>query len=311
MFLICNVFSAMQAHAQTSTDTPPVTRSLQEDSTVEQARHFVETREFDKAEALLRDYIATNDHAAAAHYMLAYALMRQNKPKESLAAYTQAAKLRTPSPEELRSVADDYVLLNDYADANKWMTRSAEMNGKDAETWYALGRIRYSLQLFQSAVECFEKALSLAPNTVKIEDNLGLAYDGLNRSEDAMRAYRTALAWQQDSSHPSEQPMLNLAIDLIQHNRLDEALPLLNQAVAIAPRDPKIREQLGHLYLQQEQLDKAQQEFQEAVALSPDSSSFHFLLGQVYRRQGKKAEAVAEFARAKALLGDHSTPAKN
>jgi Flp pilus assembly protein TadD len=109
---------------------------------------------------------------------------------------------------------------------------------------------------------------------------------------------------------PSEQPMLNLAIVLIHHGRSEEALPLLKKAVTIAPRDPKIREQLGHLYLQEGKLVEAQQEFEAAVALSPDSSAFHFLLGQVYRRQGLDVKAKTEFSRASELNGSHSTQDK-
>ena len=49
-----------------------------------------------------------------ARYLLAYALLRQNKPKDSL-KYTRAA-LQTPTAEQLREVGQDYVLLDDTTD---------------------------------------------------------------------------------------------------------------------------------------------------------------------------------------------------
>lgn len=304
-----------QGLAQTLTAGSGEVRSAAVPPALASARQMIASGEFKRAEDVLRAYLATDEGSAPARYLLAYTLFRLDKPKDSLAEYTRAAQIQKPSAEDLKNVALDYVLLNGYEDADKWMSLSIEMNDKDSEAWYGLGRIRYTRQRFQEAVDCFMKTLALDPASVKAEDNLGLAYEGLNRTDDAIRAYRAAIALEQpnrDGAKPlSEQPMLNLAIILIHHDRPEEALPLLTRAVAIAPRDPKIREQLGHLYLQEGKLVEAQREFEEAVSLSPDSAALHFLLGQVYRRQGLDEKARIEFARAAALNGSHSTPEKN
>jgi Flp pilus assembly protein TadD len=297
---------------QTSTRIASETHLAPAQSDLDEARHLVMTGEFKKAEPVLRAYLSKNETSAAGRYLLGYALLRLNKPKESLAEYTEAARLQKPSADDLKNVALAYVLLEDYEDAEKWMRRSIEMNDKDPDAWYGLGRILYTKQRFQAAANCFEWTLALDPKSVKAEDNLGLAYEGLNRTEDAIKAYRAALALESVSKESSsEQPMLNLATILIHHGRTDEALPLLVKAALISPRDPKIREQLGHLYLQQGRLEEAQHEFEEAVVLSPDSSAFHFLLGQVYRREGLSDKANTEFARAAELNGSHSTNDKN
>jgi Flp pilus assembly protein TadD len=129
--------------------------------------------------------------------------------------------------------------------------------------------------------------------------------------EDAVAAYRTAISWQQNVPHPSEQPLLNLAIVLAHEGHLDEALRLLVRAVAIAPMDPKIHQLLGQLYLKQGKLSDAQGELEKAVTLAPDTAPFHFLLGRVYQQRGLETQARAEFARVAALNGTHSTPQKN
>jgi Flp pilus assembly protein TadD len=302
--------------AQTLDGHPSETPLALAQPDLDDARQLIVADEFKKAEAALRAYLSTDERSGPGRFLLAYVLLRLNKPKESLAEYTHAAQIQRPSAEDLKNVALDYVLLEDYEDAEKWMKRSVEMNEKDPDAWYGLGRIFYTKQRFQDAVDCFQKTLALDPMSVKAEDNLGLAYEGLNRTEDAIKSYQAALALEQKSKEssgkpPSEQPMLNLAIILIHHGRSREALPLLIKAASIAPLDPKIREQLGHLYLQQGKLDEAQHEFEEAVSLSPDSSAFHFLLGQVYRRRGLNDKAKTEFTRAAELNGSHSTQDKN
>jgi Flp pilus assembly protein TadD len=149
--------------------------------------------------------------------------------------------------------------------------------------------------------------LVLLPHNVKAENNLGLAYEGLNRVDDAVAAYRQAIAWQQNAAHPSEQPLLNLGILMLHQDKLKEAQSLLTQAVAIAPKDPRIREQLGHLYLQLNLLPQAQQQLEAAIALEPKTAALHFLLGKVYHLQGQEAKAKVEFKSAADLNGYHST----
>ena len=197
------------------------------------------------------------------------------------------------------------MLLNDYADAGKWMLRSVEMNRADPEGWYSLGRLRYSEQRFAEAADCFSRALALAPGSVKAENNLGLAYEGLNRTEEAVSAYRQAIAWQdaEPAGRVSEQPLLNLATVLIHRGELAEAQPLLLRAVALAPGDAHIREQLGQLYMREGNYAEAKMQLQMATRLDPQRSNLHFLLGQAYRHLGRQQEAKAEFDLAARLTG--------
>ena len=259
-------------------------------------------------EQRLRTYLKTQADAADARYLLAYTLFREDKAKDSLAEYTRAAKLRAPTAKDLQTVALDYVLLNDYTDADKWMSRSVTEQPDSTEAWYQLGRIKYTENRFTEALTCFQKALSYEPRNVKAENNLGLTLEGLNRTDEAVTAYRNALTWQKDSSNPSEQPMLNLAIVLTDRQQFAEALTLALAADHVAPRDPKISEQLGRIYFQTGELQKAEDAFMKASSLAPDKAAIHFELARVYRKEGKAELARKESDRVAALSGTKSTP---
>jgi Flp pilus assembly protein TadD len=272
------------------------------------AQQLVRDGKFARADAMLRPLIAADPKAAEPRYLLAYALLREDKPAESLKEYTSAAALRSPTAVDLRNVALDYVVLKDLPDADRWMSRALAMDANDAETWYAMGRLRYTQGRYNDALTCFEKTLALNPRSVKGENNLGLAYEALNRNDDAVRAYRTAIAWQKDDPAPSEQPLLNLAILLQHRNQLPEAQQLLEQAAKIAPKEPRIHENLGQVYLHTDRAADAAREFADAVRLAPQNPRYHYLLGQAYRRTGDEGQAKQEFARSAALNGTHSTP---
>lgn len=305
------MLAALAAHGQQQ----PTLSDLQaapvaDASTLTQVRTLMDAGRFHEAEGALRAYLAENDLSAEAHAMLGYALLRQDEPRESLKEYNRSAALATPTARMLESVGQDYVLLGDWNDADRWTLRAVQMDPKEADAWYSLGRIRYSEQRFSDALSCFERALVLSPRSVKAENNLGLTYEALNQTDAAVAAYRQAIAWQDGgpADGMSEQPMLNLAIVLLHRGELAAAEPLLKRAATLAPKDPHIHEQLGHLYLQRGDFASAQQELAQACQLDPGNSGLHFLLGQAYRHLGRQQEADAEFATSKRLADAAATP---
>lgn len=270
-------------------------------------KRLIESGHFKEAEDWLRASLLKDDHSAEARYLLGYVLLRQNHPKEALEQYTLAATLRAPTASELNDVAKAYVLLEDYSDAGKWLNRSLEMNPNDPETLYSLGRLRFTEQQFGEALEYFKRTLELAPGSVKAENNLGLAYYGLNRTDEAEAAYRQAILWQ-DSGPPqdaSEQPLLNLGIVLVERGQLAEAKALLMRAGSIAPREPRIHEQLGQIAMQLGNFSDAREEFEKATQLDPEKANFHYLLGQAYRHLGRQQDAKREFDAATRLTAHH------
>ena len=276
------------------------------------ARQLLEERHPDQAEAVLRAYLSTNELSGPARWLLGDALVHENKPKDALAEFTHAAHLETPNSDNLVEVAHAYVLLSAYMDAADWLHQAITLNPANTEAWYSLGRVQYTNQDFNAAIASFGHVLSLKPHDVRAENNRGLSLEGLNRTDEAIAAYRNALAWQADAPAPSEQPMINLATALIRRGQLAEALPLLVKAEAVAPPNAQVREpieeQLGHLYLQQGKLPEAAAAFERALALTPNSGPLHFLLGQTYRRMGLKEKSEEQFKLSAAIAGNHSTP---
>lgn len=275
------------------------------DPILDGARSAFHRGDWAAAELQLRPYLQDHPNSSEALYLLAEAELHLNKPKDSLETFTRAAKLTPPSALQLRFVALDYVLLNDYTDAGKWIVVSLQANPRDGESWYTLGRIRQTENRFADAISAFQKALEFMPQSVKVENNLGLAYEGLNQPDRAIGAYRQALAWQATAPHPSEQPFLNLGILLTDRNQPEEALPLLQKAEALAPAEARVHSSLGRLYIRLQQYPLAQKQLEAAVAAKPDDASLHFQLGQVYRKLGMLERSTQELNRASSLDSLH------
>ena len=254
-----------------------------------------------EAGRLTRSYLDSHPDSADGHFLLGLILFKEVKPKYSLAEYSAGAKYRDLSAYDLEVVALNYVLLNDYMDADKWLSKSVQMDSHNWESWYYLGRTKYNENRFEEAVNAFQQSLKLAPKNVKAEDNLGLSYDGLGRKQEAEQAYRDAIRWQSELLEQDPGPYLDLGILLGEQNRAQDAIPYLQQAVQISPQDPKAHEQLGKAFERVERLPEAQAELEKAVEASPNNGALHYVLGQIYRRQGMKEKAQGEFAKSTAL----------
>jgi tetratricopeptide (TPR) repeat protein len=259
-----------------------------------------------ESETSLHSYLASKSSSPEAHFLLGYVLFREQKAVESLAQFTAGAKFQRPTADELKTVASDYVLLGDYADADKWFTEVKTEKPDDADAWYLLGRTKYNENAFEDAASSFERALVLQPRYVEAENNLGLALRELNQPEKAKNAFKTAIEWEGKSPNDA-QPFLNLGTLLADEGALDTALPLLLKAANLSPDNPKMHEELGSVYEQQKDLVKAQAELEQAVALAPNASGLHFKLGQIYRHEGLRERAQQQFDLCEKLNSSHSS----
>jgi tetratricopeptide (TPR) repeat protein len=276
-------------------------------SQINEARAALDRKDLPEAEKLTRRLLSQDGQSSEAHSLLAHILFAENKPAASLQEFTRAAHLAQPSADDLRIVSLDYVLLNDYPDADKWISQSLLMNPKSAEGIYVLGRIRYTENRFTDALQCFDKALLLEPHLAKAENNRGLTLEALNRDDEAVQSYRRAIAIEAGKEHPSEQPYLNLGTLLLNKGDLAAAQELLEHAFRIAPGDPKIALATGRLYERQGKLSEARNRLEMATRALPDDAAAHFQLGRIYKKLQLKDLAAAEFARSQALAATHSS----
>jgi tetratricopeptide (TPR) repeat protein len=294
--------SAADFFAKAEAAAPAATNAL-----VYQAKALVNLQNFPGAESALRHYLATSPNSDEALYLLGFVLHRENKPQESLEIFTRAAALKTPTADDLKIVGLDYVLLNDYTDAIKWLEKAVQFDPKNKDAWYYLGRAYYSDSRLPQAKKAFITALELDPHDAKTEDSMGLVLEAEGKTDEALDAFRKSIAWWEQSAHPSEQPYLNLGSLLLDQQKTDEALPSLKKAVELAPNNGNCHLKLGVAYLRMNRLPDALLELERAVQLEPENAAMHYELGRLYRQNHQMDRAEAEFARTEELLSHAAT----
>lgn len=283
---------------------PPTSHT---DALLMQAKSLFDLDESAAAEPVLHIYLEQNPKSSPALYLLGYVLQRRNKPRGSLEAFTRAAAITTPHPEDLRLVALDYILLDDYADAIHWLRRCIAADPDNAETWYDLGRAQMHEGNFVESERDFKRTLAINPINAKALDNLGLSLEAQNRTEDALTEYSSAISAQAKAQHRSEQPLLNFGALLNTRNRYTEAIAPLQRAVILAPSSSRCHEELSRAYAGTHQEDLAREQMEQAIALDPENPRLHFQLGQMYRRAGFTDRSQVELRKSAKLYSTHSS----
>jgi tetratricopeptide (TPR) repeat protein len=289
------------AHAETA--APGKTSAL-----LYEAKCLVHLQDFTGAEDVIRKYLAFYPGSSDALYLLGFVLNRQNRPVESLNVYTQAAAITPPTGDDLKIVGLDYVLLDDYTDAIHWLEKAIERDATNVDAWYYLGRAYYTTGRRDQAWRAFGTVLDLDAHNVKAKNNLGLILETDGKTEAAIDAYRTSIAWQEHSPHPSEQPYVNLGNLLMEQGQAKEAVTLLETAVTLAPNNAYCHLTLGMAYRQLGRHEPAQHELESATKLEPGNARAHYQLGRVYKEAHDLDRAQAEFKKTADLDAQSASP---
>ena len=259
-----------------------------------------------ESEARLRASLKDNPQSATTLYELALVLRLRNNPRESLDTYTRAAQIQKPDAAQLRSVALDYVLLDHYDEAVRWLRVALGMEPDNKDVLYSLGRCLYTKNLFADAEKVYLRLLALDPTNLKAEENLGLTYDAQNDPQKAEKYLRTAVQWTKERGLLDPWPYLDLGIFLLDQARATDAQPFLEKGVELDPKSAWAHEKLGMALVANGNATGGIRELQLAVGLAPGDPKAHFELGHAYRAAGQQDKARAEFELSKSLYGEHS-----
>ena len=93
---------------------------------------------------------------------------------------------------------------------------------------------------------------------------------------------------------------LEITFELILRGEYEEARPLAEKAVALAPELFAAQNALGRVLVEAGAVEEGIRHLEEAVRLAPESPEMHFALGRAYARAGRTEDA----ARARATFAE-------
>ncbi|MCG6926600.1 MAG: tetratricopeptide repeat protein [Acidobacteria bacterium] len=85
---------------------------------------------------------------------------------------------------------------------------------------------------------------------------------------------------------------LEIAFELILRGEYEQARPLAEKAVELAPQLFAAQNALGRVLVEAGEVEEGIQHLEEAVRLAPESPEMHFALGRAYARAGRTEDAA-------------------
>jgi tetratricopeptide (TPR) repeat protein len=222
------------------------------------------TPDWDSAIAGLREALGRHPERADAHNVLGLVLGRKGAgTNEVVGEFREAVRLHPDFAEAYNNIGlvltqadDDNAAITAYGQALKIRPDYADAHAN-------LGAALISTDAEQAVSE-LEKAVSLAPDSVKAQFNLAVAYGS-------------------SKAGPGKE------------------IEQLRKVIALSPNFARAHLALGKAILRDGKVPEAVQELQEATRLDPQSGEAHYQLGLALARAGRKDEGAAEVQKGREL----------
>lgn len=222
----------------------------------------------------------------AAHYALALACRKLQKPEEARKHFELGEKHKLEAPS-----TGDRVL--------------AEVRGRTkSPSDYLRAGVELDKQgKLQEALAVHLEALKINPEQVQAHINLISIYGRLGQTEKAIEHYRKALALNENLPDCH----YNYGVLMFNQQNFAEAKTAFARAVEINPFYAKAHHNLGVMLESEGKLEEAADHYRKALENQPGHRLAHFHLGRILVAQGRAGEAIPHF---KQILepADEETP---
>ena len=193
---------------------------------------------------------------------------------QAVQAFRQADWQKPLDDHDRFTLAMALVDLGDIKASRTELTRLNELHPNEAIYLYWLGRLDYDQRLYDNAVEKFKRVISMDPSSVRGYDNLGLTYDMMGLTDEALAAFARAVTLNRQLATPSPWPPHNL----------------------------------GYLQLRLQQFDQAEANLREALKYEPKFALAHYHLARALEKEGRSDLAIQEYKSAAALNAKLAEP---
>lgn len=249
---------------------------------------YGEIKQYPKAIEGLQNILAARPAELKVRDYLGYLYEEQKDHEKAIEAYEFNLKLEPTYPEGHLHLGVLLYRLKRLPEAISHLVEATKLNPKQPESHIVLGLAYLQSEQFEKASQAFEEGVRFNPKNADLHFNLGTAYDKLNRFDDVVSAMEMAL-----KLDPHHADALNyLGYSYAERGiKVEEALALTKQAVALKPDNGYYVDSLGWAFYKMGRLEEALAEIKRAVALVGDDPVIFEHLGEIYLKQNLPHEA--------------------
>lgn len=161
-------------------------------------------------------------------------------------------------------------------------------NKDNAITYNYRGIILIAMKNYRDAISDFKKSLSLMPDFAEAISNMGMAYQGLKKNNQAILCYEKAIQKDKNALHFQ----FNLASLLLEDGQLDQSISLLKQILFQNANIEHAHHLIAEAYIRNRNFDLAYDHHLKSRLINPHHQMNDYLLGVdcIWRGDNGKAE---------------------
>jgi tetratricopeptide (TPR) repeat protein len=152
------------------------------------------------------------------------------------------------------------------------------------------------------AIENFSQAIKIIPDYAEAHTNLGIVYTKLGRWQDAIDEHKQAIKFKPDLALAHN----NLGIVYTKLGRWQDAIDAYKQAIRIKPDFVEVYNNLGYAYAALGRYAEAIDTYNQAIRIKPDFVDVHYNLGNAYYALGRYPEAINVFGQVIKIKPDYA-----
>jgi tetratricopeptide (TPR) repeat protein len=211
-------------------------------------------------------------------------------PAQAAASYEQAIACDQASPDMLVDYAVALQALKQYPAAIAQCEQAVEADPLHARAWHTLANLHHTKNCLSKALECHERATSLAPDA-RTWSAMGVTLHALGQLPAALACHDKALA-----CNPADATAwTHRGATLAKMGQHQQALECHVEATRLDPALACAWSNLGAMLALQQQGDDALAAHDKAISLQPSSPALWLQRGIALMKFGRGAEALASF----------------
>src|SRR5713101_594569 len=256
---------------------------------------YVAEEKPDLAEKEFRTLLGLDPANRDGNYNLGLVLMAKGQPAEAIFHFQ---RVRPANVETRFNLIRAFLQAHRPAEGLKAATDLSAQNKDDLQLHFTLGVLLASEKQYRPAQAELELANALRPETFEILFNLGQAYLRGNeypKADQARAVDALDLLVRAHKLAPENTDIIFLLARVsMTQNYFEDAIPLLESGLKIAPQRADLHAALGESYFMSGKAEKAIDEFKTLIAIDPSARSYAFM-GLSYRHLGRFEEATKYF----------------
>lgn len=219
----------------------------------------------------------------------------------------QKALKQDPDDSSLRVLVAQSLVRERKLDAAQAELEKIPEKKRNAEAWYALGRVHVLKRDAAGARKAFEHAVALSPDRYEILRSLLDLDLREKRLPDSVARIDAAL-----KDHPQDARLhvLRGEVSLFSGHPKD-ADTSFRKAIELDPNDLRAYQDLARLQAMSGHPDQVLKTYQDALRANPKSAPLNVVLGSLYELQGRNQDAIARYQQAIKLDPDLAVAKNN